>query len=36
MDRPLQPNFLLHLEFVDGLDVLNADRLHVLDGKNAK
>ena len=30
MDGPLQPDLLLHLETVDGLDVLDAHRLHVL------
>ena len=30
MDCPLEPDLLLHLETVDGLDVLDPYRLHVL------
>ena len=30
MNGPLEPELLLHLEFVDCLDVLDAHRFHVL------
>ena len=30
MDGPLQPDLLFHLESIDGLDVLDPYRLHVL------
>ncbi len=30
MDGPLEPDFLFNLQSVNGLNVLDADRLHVL------